>query len=120
PLRALAAGERSTFLANASLMRAYQRSGQLARAFSVLGEMRGGRPPLPQASPEQLDWYARVEPFHQKLINLRYRESLRQRGGPRQPPETVDDLFGVRFVGNSGQYEAGQLAAEQKAKLPPD
>jgi hypothetical protein len=32
----------------------------------------------------------------------------------------VDDLFGVKFVGPSGRYKAGALAADQKAKLPPD
>jgi hypothetical protein len=32
----------------------------------------------------------------------------------------VDDLFDVRFVGDSGQYKAGNLAADQREKLPSD
>jgi hypothetical protein len=65
-----------------------------------------------------MDWYARVESFQHKLIYERYKQG--QGVGGNRPPENVDDLFSVRFVGPSGQYEAGQLAPEEKAKLPPD
>jgi tetratricopeptide (TPR) repeat protein len=33
---------------------------------------------------------------------------------------TVDDLFGVQFVGAGGAYEAGAIAPDQKSKLPAD
>ena len=34
--------------------------------------------------------------------------------------EGLDDLFGVRFVGDGGQFEPGQLAAVERKKLPAD
>jgi hypothetical protein len=119
-LTPLAARDRGNYLVNANLMTAYQLASQLDRAASIVPQLRGGKPQFPGATKEQLEWLSRVESFHQKLVNDRYRESLRSRTGRPEPPETVDDLFGVRFVGPSGNYEAGTLAAEEKAKLPPD
>src|SRR5262249_29735336 len=112
--------ERGNFLVNANLMTAYQLNGHLDRAFHLLPLVKGGRPPAWQgATKEQLDWYARAESYHQKLIDRRYRESLRHRSP--QPPQTVDDLFdGVSFVAESGRFEAGKLAAAERAKLPRD
>lgn len=45
---------------------------------------------------------------------------VRQR--QRQPRETqsLDDLFGVRFVGESGKFEPGKLAAAERKQLPAD
>lgn len=45
---------------------------------------------------------------------------VRQR--QRQPRETqsLDELFGVRFVGESGKFEPGKLAAAQRKQLPAD
>jgi len=40
----------------------------------------------------------------------------------REPKDAqgLDDLFGVRFVGEGGKYEAGKLAAAERKKLPAD
>jgi hypothetical protein len=52
----------------------------------------------------------KAEETHLKLVRLRAREA---------PGSTaLDDLFGVRYVGPSGKFEAGVLAAEQRKKLP--
>jgi hypothetical protein len=55
-------------------------------------------------------------------MRLRAREAMRGRGFSRTP-ESVDALFDqdgkpLKFVGESGQYEAGKLAASEKPKLP--
>lgn len=65
----------------------------------------------------QLLWFNRVERYHLTLVQARMRDSrqpaLRELG--------VDNLFpGLRFVGPSGEYEAGALAADQWARLPQD
>jgi tetratricopeptide (TPR) repeat protein len=71
--------------------------------------------------PAQLKRYHDAEKAYLKLLRLRAREAARQRpGAALGPPEAVDDLFGVQFVGESGQYEPGKLAAAEKAKLPPN
>jgi tetratricopeptide (TPR) repeat protein len=66
-----------------------------------------------------LAWFHRAETFHHKLLKLRARERPAA-GKKASVPEQLDDLFGVRFVGESGVYEAGKLAAKEKAKLPAD
>lgn len=71
----------------------------------------------------RFDWYREVETYQRKLLNLRNGE------GPPLPfklADNVDALFDdggkprrpVRFVGENGAYEAGKLAAKERAKLP--
>src|SRR5207249_11499746 len=50
--------------------------------------------------------------YQLKLVRLRQRQ-------PRDAQE-LDDLFGVRFVGEGNQYEPGKLAAAQRKQLPSD
>jgi hypothetical protein len=50
--------------------------------------------------------------LHLKLVRLRLRE-------PRGD-QKLDDLFGVKFVGPDGKYAPGQLALEERKKLPSD
>jgi hypothetical protein len=120
-LTPLAARDRGNYLTLANLITAHQLNGQLDRAFAYLIQVKGGRPrELPGVSKEQLDWYARADSFHWKLVDLRYRESLKRAPSSSRELITLDDLLGVRFVGASGQYEGGQLAAEQREKLPRD
>jgi hypothetical protein len=51
-----------------------------------------------------------VEEAHLKLVRLR----LKQKAAVQE----LDDLFGVRFVNDKGEYEAGRLADEERKKLP--
>ncbi|MFL5341954.1 MAG: DUF3299 domain-containing protein [Gemmataceae bacterium] len=58
-------------------------------------------------------------------VKLRPAEELqlrlvRQRRKETGKVTTLDDLFGVRFVGEKGVWEPGALAAAQRAKLPAD
>lgn len=73
---------------------------------------------LPGLNREQTEWYLRIERFFYELLKARLREQ-RDRA-PRTPIETLDPIFPVNFVGESGAYEAGALAAAEKAKLPED
>lgn len=76
------------------------------------------RPEIPGVGPAQTAWYLKVEKAFHTLLKARVREQRQL--GPRGSVETLDPLFPVTFVGESGQYEAGTLAAAEKAKLPDD
>ncbi len=56
--------------------------------------------------------YQKAEELHLKLVRQRLKEDRDARG--------LDDLFGVKYVGASGKYEPGKLAAEQRKALPSD
>ena len=75
---------------------------------------------LPGATAAQTAWYRQLErTYFKRLIVLRARE--RDPVSGKSPlPESVDDLFGVRFVDEAGQYRPGQLAAAERQKLPAD
>ncbi len=113
--------DRRNFQAAANLATAYQMAGEWTPAFSSLRNALDLWPAEAAGlSPQQLAWYKRAEEYHLKLIRARAREALGQLPGQQKPPTTVDDLFGVRFVGPSGKYEAGQLDPAEQQKLPPD
>jgi len=73
---------------------------------------------LPGLSPEQTTWFLRVEKIFYDLLKSRFREQ-RDRG-PRAPVETLDPIFPVNFVGESGNFEPGTIAQAERAKLPDD
>jgi hypothetical protein len=54
--------------------------------------------------------FLKEEELQLRLVRLRGRESA--------DSQTLDDVFGVQFVGTSGKYEPGHLAADQRKKLP--
>jgi tetratricopeptide (TPR) repeat protein len=66
-------------------------------------------------------WYHHTEQYALKLMQLRQREQIRNQGRFANELPLLDELFGkVRFVGPSGQYEAGGIAFEQWQLLPAD
>src|SRR5579875_3302872 len=66
-------------------------------------------------------WYRHAEHYALTLMRLRQREQIRNQGRAVNELPPLDDLFGpIRFVGSSGQYEAGGLAFEQWNRLPVD
>jgi tetratricopeptide (TPR) repeat protein len=84
----------------------------LGTAWQLQGDLDQAATCLQQAvrlAPGKLQ---RAEEYHLKLVRLRQRQ-------PRDAQE-LDDLFGVRFVGEGGQYQPGQLAAAQRKQLPSD
>jgi hypothetical protein len=115
------AQERSNFMVPANLATACQQDGQLIRAREYLSITKEMMPrEWPGLTVEQLKWYRRAEEFQLKLVRLRNQELVGQPSGKAKPPETVDNLFDVAFVGENGHYEAGKIAPDQKAKLPRD
>src|SRR5262245_52422171 len=81
---------------------AWQLQGDLEQAATCLQE--GVR-----LAPGKLQ---KAEEYQLKLVRLRQRQ-------PRDSQE-LDDLFGVRFVGESGKFEPGKLAADQRKQLASD
>lgn len=51
-----------------------------------------------------------AEQYHLKLVQLRLKEGKGSQG--------LDDLFGVRFVGDEGKYQPGKIADKEKKKFP--
>jgi hypothetical protein len=120
-LEPIARQERRNFMVFANLGTASQLTGEFVRAQNYLGLAKTLLPrEWPKLTPEQLTWYRRVEGFQLKLVQLRNQEARGQPGGRARPAEDVDNLFDVRFVGESGHYEAGKIAEAEKKKLPPD
>jgi hypothetical protein len=87
------------YAVNANLGTAWQLSGDLEQAARCL-EMAVELAPGKRQSAEQM---------HLSLVRLRLRQA-------RDSLE-LDDLFGIRFVGESGQFEPGKLAAAERRKL---
>lgn len=126
-LEPLARGEgRANFMVLSNLATAYQLAGQTERVADYLQLARGCWPDkLPGLSDEQLKFYRQADRLQLRLVLLRKAEAAKQPAGQRRPAESVDALFGepddpVKFVGANGAYEAGKIAAKEKAKLPRD
>jgi tetratricopeptide (TPR) repeat protein len=87
----------------ANLGTAFQYNGDLERAAAQLEE-------AVRLGPAKLKPY---EQAHLKLVQLRLKE-----GKGAKNPANVDDLFGVKYVNDSGSPEAGKLAEAERKKLP--
>jgi tetratricopeptide (TPR) repeat protein len=114
-----AAQDRANFMVLANLAVANQHSGRLDRAISYLESVHDTWPSQwGGLTREQLEWYRLAEKYHLRLVRLRFREMLRPSSGRAKPPESLDDLFGVHFIGPTGEYEAGTIAPQERDKLP--
>jgi tetratricopeptide (TPR) repeat protein len=128
-LKPLSRKESDNFLVHSNLSTAYYLSGQEATlAYDALDQALSIWPDnwnklddndkrkqfLGQIGWDEIKFrnYREAETYQLKLLKLRRQEK------PKIQPETLDNLFGVNFVGESGSYEAGKLAAKEKAKLP--
>jgi hypothetical protein len=81
---------------------AWQLQGDLAQAANYLQD-------AVRLAPGKLQ---KAEELQLKLVRLRQRQSAGS--------QKLDALFDARFVGESGQYEPGKLAAAEGKKLPAD
>jgi tetratricopeptide (TPR) repeat protein len=139
-LEPLARREPKNFLVLSNLATAYQRTDQESRAVSTLEQALAAWPAQMDKVDEPFraflqsigwhdkafSWYREAETYQLKLLRLRAREGLIKKG--KGDFQTVDALFDdgkspprpVRFVGESGKFEPGKLAADEKAKLPKD
>jgi tetratricopeptide (TPR) repeat protein len=137
-LEPLARQEPKNFLVLSNLATAYQLTGPDSRAEDFLNQALNAWPDQLGKVEEPLraflqsigwhekafEWYRKVETYQAKLLKLRAREKTGKSGNF----ETVDALFDdgkkppnpVRFVSDSGKFEPGKLARDEKAKLPPD
>ena len=85
----------------------------LGTAWQLVGDIEQAALALEEAvrlAPEPLK---EAETYHLKLVRSRLKE-----GRAARDASTVDDLFGVRYVGESGKPEAGTIAAAEMKKLP--
>jgi tetratricopeptide (TPR) repeat protein len=105
---------RYKFLVMANLATAYINLQQYEDAEMYLREALQAWPKSwPGWTPTQLDWFRRAEERQHLLVRLRRKE-------PKQAQD-LDKLFPkLRFVGPSGDYEAGVLAPAQGDNAPSD
>jgi hypothetical protein len=85
-------------------------AANLATAWQMQGDLQQAAVCLQQAVRLAPGKYQRAEEYHLKLVTGRLREPAGTTG--------LDDLFGIHYVGESGKYEPGKLAAAQRKKLP--
>ncbi len=121
-LTPVATRESRNFMAFANLATAEQQAGQLERAVSHLEQSQDVWPQeWPGLSQEQLRWFRQAEKYHLLLVRHRWAQARRSaQSQPSLDPLFVKDGQPVRYVGDSGRYEAGKIAASERAKLPPD
>ncbi len=92
--------------------RHYAIAANLGTAWQLAGNLDQAAEALRGAVALAPDKLRKAEELHLKLVQLRQRE-------PRGHQE-LDDLFGVRFVAESGRFEPGKLSSAQRKKLPGD
>lgn len=94
------------------------RSVDLSRAINLQEQGLSAWPRVwVGATPDILTWYRRCEQLNLLLWRLRLREM--ESGNTNW--KTVDAIFpGVRFVGPSGEYQAGEIETRSHDKLSPD
>jgi tetratricopeptide (TPR) repeat protein len=81
----------------------------LGTAWQLAGDLRQAEACLEQSVRLAPGQWQRAEEYHLKLVRLR----LRNRGA-----SGLDDLFGVRYIGDEDKYEPGKMARAEKKKLP--
>jgi hypothetical protein len=86
----------------ANLGTAWQLQGDLAQAADCL------RTAVKLAPPK----FRAVEELHLKLVQARKQDA--------KDVVRLDDLFGVRFVGDKGEWVPGAIAEAERKKLPPN
>ncbi|TMQ32308.1 MAG: DUF3299 domain-containing protein [Planctomycetota bacterium] len=87
-------------------------AANLGTAWQMQGDFDQAAASLRQAvrlAPGKLQ---KAEELQLKLVRLRQRQ-------PRDAQD-LDDLFGIHYVSESGQFEPGKLAAAERKKLPSD
>ena len=113
--------DRRNFMAYANLGSAHQLEGRWPRAIDALQQAKENWPSQFHGwTTAQLAWFRRVEEYHLKLVRLRAREAFGRSNPPAGAGESLDDVFGVRFIGANGEFQAGRMSPEEKKKLPSD
>jgi hypothetical protein len=122
-LRVVDPNSSSHFLLMLNLASAYQEDDALLqRAIDLQTQaLRSWPVVFPGWNRWESNWYRHAEHYALTLMRLRQRELIRNQGRPLNGLPPLDELFGsVRFVGRSGEYEAGGIAFEQCNRMPVD
>jgi len=82
----------------------------LGTAWQLAGDLNQAAAALQQAVRLAPGKYQRLEEIHLKLVQQRLRAG--------KGATALDDLFGVRYIADSGAYEPGKFAGAEKKKLP--
>jgi hypothetical protein len=90
--------------------RHFRIAANLGTAWQMVGDLAQAAASLQEAVRLAPGKYLEAEKAQLRLVRLRQREPRDAQG--------LDDLFGVRYVGESGKYEPGRLAAAERKKLP--
>lgn len=89
----------------------FRLAANLGTAWQLQGDWPQALAALQQALRLAPEKFKKAEEYHLKLVRLR-----QQKRGSQE----LDDLFGVRFVGEDGSYQPGKLATAERKKLPPE
>src|SRR5215471_20885 len=79
-------------------------AANLGTAWQAHGDLEQAAVALQQSVKLAPGKWQKAEELHLKIVRQRQRE-------PRGT-QTLDELFGVQYIGDSGKYEPGKLAAE--------
>ncbi len=93
----------------------FRLASNLGTAFQVTGDLERAADYLEEAARLAPEMLRPFERYHLKLVRLRLKE-----GRGANNPTTVDDLFGVKYIGDSGNAEAAKMADAERKKLPDD
>lgn len=85
----------------------FRLAANLGTAWQLAGDLTQAQAALEQAVALAPGRHDRAERLHLRLVRLR----AAGKAG-------LDDLFGVRYVGESGRFEPGSLAAAEAKRLP--
>jgi hypothetical protein len=85
-------------------------ASNLGTAWHASGDLAQAAAALEQAVKLAPGKHLKAEQLHLRLVRLRAHEKANV--------QSLDDLFGVRYLGPSGRYEAGKLSAERRKELP--
>jgi hypothetical protein len=88
----------------------FRLAANLGTAWQLHGDLTQAAAALEQAVRLAPGKNVRAEQLHLKLVRLRAKERL--------GTQSLDNLFGINFVGPGGGYEPGQLAPAQRKALP--
>lgn len=87
-------------------------AANLGTAWHLAGDLEQAAVHLEDAARLAPEQFRDAERLHLKLVKLRQKE------GRALKLDAVDDLFGAKYVGESGNAEAGTIAAGEMKKLP--
>ena len=90
-------------------------TANLGTAMQLIGELERAAEVLQDAVRLAPAKWKNAEEAHYKLVRTRSQEAMAKNKG-----QALDDLFGIKYLGDSGKPEAGKIAAADRKKLPAD